>query len=85
MASNAAMRHERPANTHPNSETLQEPLREREAARYVGMSIPFLRQARMYGRGPAYLRVGRAIRYLTRDLDAWMQAHRVEPGVRGSR
>ena len=54
--------------------TIQEP----EAAQYVGLSRAFLRQARAQGRGPAYVRVGRAVRYRTSDLDAFLDAHRVE-------
>lgn len=60
-------------------------LQERDAARYIGMSVPFLRQSRMHGArlkrtpGPPYIRVGRAIRYLRTDLDAWLESHRVQP------
>ena len=61
-------------------ETQTTALTERDASQYTGMSRPFLRQARMRGRGPAYLRVGRSIRYLIRDLDDWMAEHRVVPG-----
>lgn len=50
-----------------------------EAAPYVGMSRAWLRTARRQGRGPAYIRDGRAIRYRIADLDAYLRAHRVEP------
>ena len=57
---------------------------EKEAARYIGMSVAFLRKSRMEGRrknrtpGPPYLRIGgRSIRYSLRDLDAWLLEHRV--------
>ena len=53
------------------------PLRERDAARYIGMSVAFLRQARMRARGPAYFRIGRSIRYRVSDLDVWLSARRV--------
>lgn len=57
---------------------------EQEAAPYIGLSQAWLRVARREGRGPAYLRIGRAIRYRTEDLDAYMSAHRVEPRERRS-
>jgi hypothetical protein len=55
-------------------------LNEAETAEYICMSRPFLRLARMKGTGPAYLRIGRAIRYDVRDLDAWLVEHRVACG-----
>ena len=58
-------------STHP-------PLIERDAARYMGLSIATLRMYRRLGRGPAYLRLGRAIRYPLADLDSWLNARRVE-------
>jgi hypothetical protein len=58
---------------------------ERDAAPYIGMSVPFLRAARL-GRteGPAFIRIGRAIRYRVQDLDAFIAARRIErrPGRR---
>jgi hypothetical protein len=55
-------------------------LTEREAASRVRMSPAFMRAARA-GRasipGPAYVRIGKAIRYFDSDLDAWIAALRV--------
>ena len=51
---------------------------EAEAAQYIGMSRPYLRLSRCYGTrgrgkpGPPFIRIGRAIRYDIRDLDAWL-------------
>ena len=59
-------------------------LREPEAADYIGMSTSFLRQSRMDGdrenrtSGPKFLRIGRSVRYLLEDLDAWLEQFRVE-------
>lgn len=39
-----------------------------------------LRQWRAAGQGPAYLRVGRAIRYRPSDVDAWLQRSRQPAG-----
>ena len=58
-------------------------LTEIEAAKYIGMSQSFLRQDRMNGfrtgrtKGPAFIRVGRNIRYHLYDLEAWMDENRV--------
>jgi hypothetical protein len=55
-----------------------------EAAEYIAMSRIFLRQDRMNGfrknrtPGPHFIRIGRNIRYLKEDLDAWLEAYRVE-------
>jgi len=64
------------------SETLPRALTEHEAARYVGMSRSFLRQDRMNGGregrtpGPAFLKIGRSVRYLKEDLDKWLERFR---------
>jgi hypothetical protein len=63
------------ASARPTSRVLTES----DAAKYIGLSCAFLRAARA-GRGtpgPTYLRVGRSVRYLIDDLDAWLSAHRV--------
>jgi hypothetical protein len=39
-----------------------------------------LAQWRHKGLGPAYYRLGRKIVYRGADLNAWAEAHRVEPG-----
>jgi predicted DNA-binding transcriptional regulator AlpA len=67
----------RPATQRP------ELLDEREAAAYIGFSAAYLRADRYRGHvgahtpGPAYLRLGRTIRYRREDLDAWLAKHRV--------
>jgi len=53
-------------------------LTERDAAPYIGYTMSALRRWRADGRGPAYIRHGRAVRYLVADLDQWLLAHRVE-------
>ena len=63
--------------TPSTAPTIPEP----DAARYIGLSRAYLRQARQRGGGPAYVRIGRAVRYRVNDLDAFLEAHRVEPRV----
>ena len=53
-------------------------LTEADAAKYVGFTAAALRVWRRRGRGPAYVRASRSIRYRQDDLDAWLAAHRVE-------
>jgi Helix-turn-helix domain len=49
-----------------------------DAATYLGLSLWWLKNARRKGTGPAYLRIGRTIRYRVTDLDEWQLKHRVE-------
>jgi len=55
-------------------------LDEVDTAAYLGMSRAWLRKVRREDRGPAYLRIGRSIRYGVPDLEAWLARHRVETG-----
>ena len=58
-------------------------LTEKEAAEYICMSRSFLSQDRMNGHranrtpGPAFLKIGRSIRYRKEDLDDWLKQHRM--------
>lgn len=56
---------------------IKEPLVTPEAARVVGLSPRTLEKYRTAGRGPAYLKLGRIVRYELRELEAWMDARRV--------
>ena len=44
-----------------------------EAAEYVGMSPRTLERYRVTGEGPKYLKIGRLVYYLQRDLDDWLK------------
>jgi hypothetical protein len=52
-------------------------IKERDAAQYIGMSVPYLRLSRMNGGGPPYLKISRAVRYDLRDLDKWLETKKV--------
>ena len=52
-------------STHINSNTL---LTTREAARRLGLAVGTLQNWRVRGQGPAFIRLGRAIRYDEGDL-----------------
>lgn len=62
--------------THLDS--LKPTVDERDAAQFIGFSPSYLRQARMRNTGPAYVRVGRAVRYRVEDLSRFLDEHRVE-------
>jgi hypothetical protein len=49
-------------------------LKPREAAFYISSSTSTLAKRRLYGGGPKFSRIGRAIRYAKSDLDAFMAA-----------
>lgn len=60
-------------------------LSEADAAQYLNLSASLLKASRLARPrcdGPPFVRVGRAIRYRTTDLDAWLDARVVTPGVR---
>jgi predicted DNA-binding transcriptional regulator AlpA len=47
--------------------------RDPEAARYLGKSESWLRQARMRNEGPAWVKDGRSVRYRKIDLDRYLE------------
>ncbi|WP_411992540.1 helix-turn-helix transcriptional regulator [Agarivorans sp. DSG3-1] len=63
---------------HTTRNTDKRVLTEQETSIYIGMSRSYLRQARMSGNrdnhtpAPPFIKIGRAVRYLREDLDAWL-------------
>jgi len=57
---------------------MNEALNERAVALRLGVSPFTLRTWRRLGRGPAYMKFGKAVRYRPEDVDAWMRAMRIE-------
>lgn len=49
-----------------------------ETARRIGWSEVWLREQRAKGKGPAFFRVGKTVRYRREDVVAWIEACRVE-------
>ena len=49
-----------------------------EAAEYLRTSVSTLAKRRLYGEGPKFCRIGRAIRYRRADLDEFMARSRVQ-------
>lgn len=48
----------------------------RGAAAYLKCSKSFLEKLRCFGGGPVFIRLGRAVRYRTSDLDDWVARQR---------
>ena len=59
------------------------PLRDPEAAEFLGVSKGTLPQWRARGQGPRYVKVGRAVRYFEGDLAAFLDARTIEPAGAG--
>jgi excisionase family DNA binding protein len=53
---------------------------EKEVAERLNCKVSTLRKWRLLGSGPAYVKVGRLVRYREADLIAYLDAHCVQPG-----
>jgi excisionase family DNA binding protein len=53
-------------------------LTERQVAEQLGLSVATLRAWRHRGKGPRFLRLGRAVRYLPADVDEFVRASAVD-------
>jgi predicted DNA-binding transcriptional regulator AlpA len=49
-----------------------------EAARHLGLAVSTLEKMRVYGDGPAYVKLGRSVRYRICDLEAYLEKRVVE-------
>ena len=52
---------------------------EPETAEHIGISLSGLRKWRNDGRGPAYVRLGRLIRYRRTDIEEWLEKRMISP------
>jgi len=59
--------------------SINEALTESDAAARLGLKVATLRAWRHQRRGPVFVRLGRAIRYLASDLDEFLEANRHRP------
>jgi len=53
-------------------------IREKEAAKILNLSVQTLRNWRHLKKGPAYLKLGRSVRYRPEDLYEFAQEKRVD-------
>ncbi len=56
---------------------------EKQAAQILNVAVQTMRNRRMQGRPPKYVKLGRSIRYDVSDLDAYIEAQKVEARVNG--
>lgn len=47
-----------------------------QAASYIGLSVEYLKRARITGGGPAYSKIGRRVVYQIEDLRKFLNQHR---------
>jgi len=50
-----------------------------DLAEELGLGLQTLAQWRWQGVGPAFVKVGRLVRYRRSDVDAWLAANEVQP------
>lgn len=56
-----------------------------EVAEIYGISKRRLELAPARGEGPAFVRIGRSVRYRPGDVEAWLEAQLVRPELAGGR
>ena len=56
--------------------SLSNNLKPSAAATYIRWSESRLAKSRIWGDGPAFIKMGRSVIYRLEDLDAWLLAHR---------
>lgn len=71
-----------PATTVKLPHALAELMTPLDLSRYLGVPPGTLANWRYLGRGPAFLRVGRHVRYRTVDVTAWIEAQLTDRGQR---
>ena len=55
---------------------------EKQAAAYVNLSVKTLQARRAAHKAPAFLKIGRSVRYRMADLETFLAACRVDPEAR---
>jgi predicted DNA-binding transcriptional regulator AlpA len=57
--------------------THHEVMNDKQAARFIGISVATIRKWRFERKGPSYVRLGRSIRYFRVDLESFIEAKRI--------
>lgn len=52
---------------------------EKEAAKKLGVAVQTLRNWRHIRRGPAYIKLGRSVRYRNEDILDFIEKNRIDP------
>lgn len=61
-----------------NFSQVPEVMREKEAAKYLGLTSNTLRQWRVRGVGPVYSKTGSVVTYSKKDLDLYLQKAKIK-------
>lgn len=61
----------------PEHDVTQEHLTRQQAARFLGFAVVTMDIWRAQGKGPRWIKIGRAVRFARADLEAWLEAHKV--------
>lgn len=56
-------------------------LTQQEVVNWTGMSPAFFEQARFRGTGPRVVKIGRSVRYLTSEIQRWIDDHTLGAGI----
>lgn len=54
-------------------------MNEKQAAAFLGVAVRTMQWWRANSKGPAYVKVGRPVRYRMEDLNVYINANKVEP------
>jgi len=60
-------------------------LNEKQVARLLNISVALLRKWRRGKDGPRWLKLGRVVRYLATDIDAWLETRAIVSGSAAGR
>ena len=52
---------------------------EKEAAKFIGVAVQTLRNWRHQRKGPAYHKIGKAVRYRVSDLEVYLNGCSIDP------
>lgn len=76
---NDAERHQYPTGRTQMTSRTKTCMTEQEAGAYLSLAAGTLRNWRKDGVGPAFIKLGRSVRYTTDDLDRYVIDHTFEP------
>lgn len=63
---------------HARDADMEKLLTTAEVAQAVGLTERQIRRLRRRGEGPPTIRIGSAVRYCRKDLEAWLESQRIE-------
>ena len=61
---------------------MNQSINEKQAAKFLGVAVQTLRNWRHHRTGPAYIKMGRSVRYQIDDLQSYIDKRRIDPSRR---